>query len=75
MKHTGKRKPTENDIKMLSLDYHVSDNMPPVYLIACTDDRKVKVENSIRAYKKKSFMESTHWNEALAQWLKERNFM
>ncbi len=98
-KLTGKWIPSDEVIKKLSLEYHVSENMPPVYLVACTDDPKVKVENSIRAYKalieknkdvtfvqydkgghgfgmmKKSFMESTHWNEALADWLKARNFM
>ncbi|MBR6154491.1 MAG: alpha/beta hydrolase [Treponema sp.] len=42
--------PTQEQKDMLSLELQVPDKMPPVYLVACHDDKVVKFENSQRLY-------------------------
>ena len=37
-----------SDIKQVSLDYHVNENMPPIFLWHTLEDQSVPVENSIK---------------------------
>ena len=45
------KKPTQAQKDLFSLELQVSDDMPPVYLLACRDDPVVLFENSERLYK------------------------
>lgn len=46
----GTNSPTQEQKDSQSLEFHVSDDMPPFYLVACHDDPVVKFENSRRLY-------------------------
>ena len=45
------KKPTQEQKDLFSLEMQVSDDMPPVYLVACRDDDVVMFENSERLFK------------------------
>lgn len=42
--------PSEEDIKLFSNELQVNAQTPPAFIVHCTDDRTVPVENSIRYY-------------------------